>query len=210
MFKDRTAAAHLLASKLGNYKNAAGVVLAVPRGGVPVAYIIARELGFPLDIVLIKKIGHPDNKEYAIGAASLTDYVVTPHPEVSESYIQQEVVRIRTRLEAMHKQFLDDRAPITLAGKTVIVVDDGAATGHTLLRTIGVIKKQHPAKVVVAVPVASRSAADLLSREADEVVTCLIPPDFYGVGAYYENFREVSDEEVGFYLDKLDRLRKAG
>lgn len=209
MFKDRKAAGLALAAKLSAYQNAAGLVLAVPKGGVPVAYYVAHELGFPLDIVLVKKIGHPNNKEYAIGAASLTDHVVTRNIGIPESYIEAELARIRVRLTAMRKQFLGDRAPANLEGKTVIVVDDGAATGHTLLQTVGVIKKQHPAKIVVAVPVASRDAADLLSREADEVVACLVPENFYSVGAYYENFPDVSDAEVSFYLDKLQRLRKA-
>ncbi|MGN6395609.1 MAG: phosphoribosyltransferase [Mucilaginibacter sp.] len=210
MFKDRTAAGHLLAEKLSSYKNAPGLVLAVPRGGVPVAYCIARELGFPMDIILVKKIGHPNNKEYAIGAASLTDYVVTPHPDVSASYIEEEVARIRTRLTIMRQKFLGDREPADISGKTVIVVDDGAATGHTLLSTIDVIKKGKPAKIIVAVPVASRPAARLLAGAADEVVTCLTPDYFYGVGAYYENFKQVSDDEVAFYLDKFNRLSKAG
>lgn len=210
MFKDRTAAGRLLAAKLNKYKADAGVVLAVPRGGVPVAYYVATELGFPLDIVLIKKIGHPNNKEYAIGAASLTDYTVTPHAGVTDAYITQELQHIRNRLKTMRQQFLGDRKPESLEGKTVIVIDDGAATGHTLLRTLSVIRKGKPAKIVAAVPVASKNAAQLLAQEADEVITCLIPDDFYGVGAYYDNFDEVSDEEVSFYLDKLSRLHKTG
>lgn len=210
MFKDRIAAGQLLAAKLSQYKGDTGVILAVPRGGVPVAYYIARELGFPLDIVLIKKIGHPSNKEYAIGAASLTDYVVTPHAGVTDAYIGQELQRIRERLKMMRRRFLGDREPVSLEGKTVIVVDDGAATGHTLLSTLSVIKKGKPAQIIVAVPVASKNAVQLLSEEADEVITCLIPNDFYGVGAYYDNFAQVSDEEVSFYLDKLHRLNKTG
>ncbi|MCQ6958741.1 phosphoribosyltransferase [Mucilaginibacter aquariorum] len=210
MFKDRTAVGHLLAAKLGVYKTVPGVVLAVPCGGVPVAYYVAKELGLPLDLVLVKKIGHPNNKEYAIGAASLTDHVVVPQPDVPASYIEQELLRIRKRLAEMSRKFRGDAAAINLAGKTVIVIDDGAATGQTLLRTLSLIKKSQPAKVVVALPVASRPAMQILEKEADEVVVCLIPSDFYGVGAYYENFTEVSDDEVSYYLDKLNRLQRAG
>ena len=97
MFKDRIEAGLLLAAKLRKFKNDAGVVLAVPRGGVPVAYVVARELGFPIEIVLTKKLGHPMNKEYAIGAASLTDYFIMPHENVSEEYIHQELKDTRTR-----------------------------------------------------------------------------------------------------------------
>ncbi|QHS55340.1 phosphoribosyltransferase [Mucilaginibacter sp. 14171R-50] len=208
MFRDRTAAGHLLADKLSAYKKESGVVLAVPRGGVPVAYHVAKELRFPLDIVLIKKIGHPNGKEYAIGAASLTDYVVIPQQGVSQAYLEQELTGIRRRLAEMRKKFQGDAEPVDIKGKTVIVIDDGAATGHTLLRTLELIKKSRPAKVVVAIPVASAPAIKLLKDEADEVIACLVPPDFYGVGAYYDNFDEVSDDEVSFYLDKLHRLQK--
>lgn len=210
MFKDRTNAGQLLASKLHEYKNDPGVVMAIPRGGIPIAYYVARELGFPLDIVLIKKIGHPNQKEYAIGAASLTDFVVTPHADVPQSYIDQELIRIRKRLTEMRKKFQGNTESVDIKEKTVIVVDDGAATGQTLLRALELMKKSKPAKIIVAVPVASSAAVQLLQKEADEVITCLIPAYFYGVGAYYDNFNEVSDDEVSFYLDKLNRLRKAG
>jgi len=209
MFKDRTAAGRQLAAKLSAYKSEPGIILAIPRGGVPVAYDVAKELGFPLDIVLVKKIGHPRNKEYAIGAASLTDYIVTPHPEVTEAYIQHELVNIRRRLKTMREKFMTKHEPLNLSGKTVIIIDDGAATGRTLISTIGVIKKGKPGKVIAAVPVMSKDAVQAVRGVADEVITCLVPDDFFGVGAYYENFSEVSDEEVAYYLEKLEQLSKA-
>lgn len=206
MFKNRTEAGILLAEKLRKYKKDTGVILAVPRGGIPVAYIVAKELGFPLDIVLTKKIGHPSNKEYAIGAASLTDYFVIPHPEVTSAYIEQELILIRNRLELMRKKFMGDHKPEILTGKTVIIIDDGMATGNTLLSTVGVIKKSNPAKIVIGVPVASKSAVQKLSNEVDEVISLLVPEEFYGVGAFYDNFKEVNDDEVLFYLEKLKKL----
>lgn len=210
MFKDRIQAGKLLAFKLQKYKNDPGLVLAVPRGGVPVAYQVARELGFPLDVVLTKKIGHPNHKEYAIGAASLTDYFVIPHRDVPPEYIEQELISIRARLKEMYRKFMGDHEPETLDGKTVIVIDDGVATGNTLLGTISVIKKGKPAKIVIAVPVASKDAMRKLQQEANDVVALLVPEEFYGVGAFYENFSQVSDEEVLFYLEKLGRLKKTG
>lgn len=210
MFRNRIEAGKMLAEKLKKYKNESGIVLAVPRGGVPVAYAIARELGFPIEVILTKKISHPMHKEYAIGAASLTDYFVIPHENVSEEYIQQELLRIRSRLKEMYIRFMGDREPEDLKGKTVIVIDDGIATGNTLLGTINVLRKSNPAKIVIGVPVASQSAVQKLSEEVDEVVAILIPDVFYGVGAFYEDFEQVSDEEVMFYLDKLRELRKAG
>ena len=210
MFRDRSEAGLLLAQKLKKYKNMPGIVLAVPRGGVPVAYEVAKELGFPIEVILTKKIGHPGNKEYAIGAASLTDYFVIPHENVTQKYIEQELVRIRTRLKEMYLRFMGDKEPENLEGKTVIVIDDGIATGNTLLGTIQVLKKSNPGKIIIGVPVASENAVRKLSKEVDEVVAVFIPEEFYGVGAFYEEFAQVSDEEVMFYLDKLRELRKTG
>ncbi|HEX6171625.1 MAG TPA: phosphoribosyltransferase family protein [Chitinophagaceae bacterium] len=209
MFRDRLEAGMLLAAKLKKYKNDTGIVLAVPRGGVPVAYAVARELDFPIEIVLTKKIGHPANKEYAIGAASLNDYFIVPHENISEEYIAKELIVIRKRLKEMYKKFMGDREPESLEGKTIIVIDDGIATGNTLLGTVNVLRKSKPAKIIIAAPVASESAVDKLSTEVDEVITVLIPEIFYGVGAFYEDFRQVTDEEVMFYLDKLRELRQA-
>lgn len=210
MFHDRIDAGIQLATKLKKYKNEPGIVLAVPRGGVPVAYAVARELNFPIEVVLTKKIGHPMNKEYAIGAASLTDYFVIPHDDVSDSYIEEELKRVRIRLREMYKRFMGDREPENLEGKTVIVIDDGIATGNTLLGTVNVLQKSKPGKIVVAAPVASSSAVQKLAKEVDEVIVVLTPKVFYGVGAFYEDFEQVSDEEVMDYLDKLRELRKAG
>jgi putative phosphoribosyl transferase len=210
MFRNRIEAGELLAARLKKYKNDPGVVLAVPRGGVPVAYAVARELGFPIEVILTKKIGHPSNSEYAIGAASLTDYFVVPHEGVSEEYIKQELQRVRSRLKEMYVKFMGDKEPENLHGKTVIVIDDGIATGNTLMGTVHVLRKSKPGKIVIGVPVASESAVLKLAQEVDEVVAVKIPDDFYGVGAYYEDFEQVSDEEVLFYLDKLRELRKVG
>ncbi len=210
MFHDRTEAGLLLAAKLNKFKNEPGIVLAVPRGGVPVAYAVAKELDFPMEVIFTKKIGHPMNKEYAIGAASLTDYFIVPHDDVTEEYIQQELQRVRGRLKEMYIRFMGDRQPGNLEGKTVIVIDDGIATGNTLMGTVNVLRKSKPGKIVIGVPVASKSAVLKLSKEVDEVIALLIPVSFHAIGAFYENFEQVSDEEVMLYLDKLRELNKAG
>jgi putative phosphoribosyl transferase len=209
MFRDRIEAGFLLALKLKKYKDEPGIVLAVPRGGVPVAYAVARELGFPMEIILTKKIGHPMNKEYAIGAASLTDYFIIPHENVTQEYIEKELKRIRTRLKEMYTLFMGDKEPESLKGKTVIVIDDGIATGNTLLATVNVLRKSDPGKIIIGVPVASKEAAKKLSKKVDEIVAVLIPEEFYGVAAFYEDFKQVSDKEVILYLNKLRELRKA-
>lgn len=210
MFHDRTEAGLLLAEKLKRYQNDPCVVLAVPRGGMPVAYVVARKLGFPVEIIFTKKIGHPANKEYAIGAASLTDYFIIPHENISDEYIREELKRIRTRLKAMYKMFMGDKEPESLDGKTVILVDDGIATGNTLLGTVNVLRKSHPAKIIIGVPVASKDAVEKLSKVVDKVVAVIIPNQFYGVGAFYEDFDQVSDREVMYYLDRLNELKEAG
>ena len=203
MFRNRMEAGLMLAARLQKYKDKAGVILAVPRGGVPVAYAVAKELGLPVQLILTKKIGHPLNKEYAIGAAGLSDYFVIPHDNVTDDYIEEELTRIRTRLREMQKLFMGNKVPLSLEGKTVIVVDDGIATGNTLLGTINLLRKSKPGKIVIGVPVASGKAIEKLSEVADEVVAVLVPDEFYGVGAFYEDFQQVSDEEVKFYMDKL-------
>ncbi|WP_395625992.1 phosphoribosyltransferase [Daejeonella sp.] len=207
MFKDRIEAGSLLAAQLSAYKSDQGVVLAIPKGGVPLAYVVAKELGFSMELVFTKKIGHPNNKEYAIGAASLSDYFVIPHYDVSEEYIQDELKVVRQKLQRMQDKFMADHKPENLNGKTVIIVDDGMATGNTVLSTISLIKKSKPAKIIVAVPVASRSAVQLVSKEADEVIVLKTPPDFSGVGVYYENFNDVSEQEVLLYLEKFRELK---
>lgn len=199
----------LLAEKLKKFKNDPGVILAVPRGGIPVAYAVATELGFPLEVVLTKKVSHPMNREYAIGAASLTDYFILSHENISESYIQQELKNIRKRLKEMHKKFMGDRVPETLEGKTIIVIDDGIATGNTILGTVRVLRKSKPGKIIIGVPVSSQAAIRKLSKEVNEVIALVVVEEFDGVGAYYEDFTQVTDEEAVIYLDKLREFRKA-
>ena len=210
MFYDRLEAGMLLAEKLMKYRDDPGVVLAVPRGGVPIAYVVARELGWPLDLLLTKKIGHPLNKEYAIGSVSLTERILIPHEEVSQSYIDKETERIRHRLREMYKKFMGDKEPEKLNDKTVIVIDDGIATGNTLMSTVNMLRKSTPRKIIIAVPVASFGALKKLSGMVDEIVCPLVPEYFGGVGAFYENFDQVSDDEVIYYLGKLKELKKAG
>jgi len=204
MYADRVEAGLVLADQLKKYAGQPGVVLAVPRGGVPLGFIIARELKLPLEILLSKKIGHPNNPEYAIGAVSLTDRVIIPHEGVSNEYIESETKRIREKLKENYKKFMGDNKPIDLKDKIVIIVDDGIATGNTLLSTVKMLRNQKPAKIVVAAPVASRSSVEKISKLVDEMVVPLIPKEFYGVGGFYKNFDQVSDEEVLIYLDKLN------
>lgn len=203
VFRDRIEAGILLAEKLEQYRNSDSIVLAIPRGGVPVAFQVAHSLNLPFDLILIKKIGHPNHKEFAIGAVSMTDYFVVPDAKVSDEYIRQELHRIRHRISIMEKKFRGDRPPLNIRGKKVIIVDDGIATGSTILGTIEMLKKDKPAKIIVASPVASRNAAEMLSQHVDEVVIVLIPEHFWGVGGFYNEFQQLTDDEVKVYLDQV-------
>jgi predicted phosphoribosyltransferase len=195
MFKDRTDAGKQLAQKLLNYKNKEAVVVAIPRGGLPLGAIIADAINAPLDVVLTKKIGHPLNKEYAIGAVSLEHKFITESVDASLSYIDEEVRRIRELLRQRQDQYYKNTTPKDLKNKIVIIVDDGLATGSTMLATITLIKDKAPTKIVVAVPVASASALEKINNSpfVDEVVCLRIPKNFKAVGQYYMEFYAVTD-----------------
>ncbi len=198
MFKDRIDAGTQLAKKLLHYKDQDVVVLAIPRGGLPVGAIVAKTLQAPLDVVLTKKIGHPYHKEYAIGAVSLESIVLSDAAGISKAYIDEETVRIREKLKKRQDQYYKNKSPENLKDKTVIIIDDGIATGNTVLVTVELVSKQTPSKIVVAIPVAPKSSIDKLNSSPyiDEVVCLQVPYGFYAVGQFYEDFYQVSDEEA--------------
>ncbi|MFY7840926.1 MAG: phosphoribosyltransferase [Lacibacter sp.] len=205
-YADRKDAGLKLAFRLRNFVMDECVICAIPRGAVPVAFEVAASLHFPLQLVLTKKIGHPINKEYAIGAAGLTSYFVWADEDVSEEYVKAEVERIQTRLQEMEQKFITGHTKVDLKGKTVIVVDDGIATGNTMLATIQLLRKEEPLKIVVTVPVASSQAYKFLQRDADEVVCLHIAENFTAVGSFYNDFTQVSDEDVLVYLDEMEKI----
>ena len=196
LIRNRETAARLLAGRLEKYRGERGVVLAIPRGGVPVAAPIARHLGLPLEVTLSKKIGHPANPEFAIGSVSLDSVQVDARADVPQAYIAAEVARIREGLRQKYSLYMGNKEHVPLQDRVVILVDDGVATGKTLLATIDLVKKEQPRKIVVAVPVASPSAYETVSSLVDEVVCLLVPIGFQAVGQFYEEFSQVSDEQV--------------
>ena len=153
ILQDRKEAGILLSQKLEKYQNSDAIILAVPRGGVPIGYEISKNLRLPLDIILSKKIGHPLNKEYAIGAVSLDSTIIDKHPDIPKEYIEREIKQLRESMKDKYNLYMGYRKPANIKGKTVIVVDDGIATGNTLLASIEMLKKRHPKKIIVAVPV---------------------------------------------------------
>ena len=210
MFENRTDAATQLADKLSSIKSEELVVLAIPRGGLPIGSVLAKTLGAPLDVVLTKKLGHPYQKEYAIGAVSLDGLILSDAIGIPKEYIEEETARIREVLKQRHRQYYKNRSPENLRDKTIIVVDDGVATGNTLLVTIGLVKKQEPKKIIVAIPVAPPSAIKLLEStpDIDEVVCLQVPHNFHAVGQFYEEFRQVSDQEAIRILEEANAQRK--
>jgi len=195
IFKDRKEAGILLSEKLKKYQNDKNaLILAVPRGGVPVGYEIANRLHLPLDIVLSKKIGHPTNKEFAIGAISMDSTLIDEHPEVPNEYIEKEIVRLRGLLQ--DKLYMGNRDTIDMKGKNIILVDDGIATGNTLLACIKMLRKRKPAKIIVAVPVLPFDRLNVFQKNTDEFVYLKASQYFRGVGGFYEQFDQVEDEEV--------------
>jgi putative phosphoribosyl transferase len=203
MFASREEAGRQLAARLEMRRGADVVVLALPRGGVPIAFEVARALGAPLDLVLVRKIGAPGNPELAV--AAIVDGAAPEIVEIedvmrvvgaSAAYVQAQGVRELAELERRRRTYLGDRAPVEVRGKTAIVIDDGIATGATMRAALRGLHRRGPARVVLAVPVAAPEALALLAREVDEIVCLHAPRDLGGVGAYYDDFRQVSDEEV--------------
>lgn len=206
MFRNRTDAALQLAERLEKYKDKNVVVLAIPKGGIPLGMIIAKALNAPLDVALSKKIGHPYNKEYAIGAVSLEDVILSSEHGVDRNYIAKETQRIREKLRKKFEAYHKNKASIPLKGKTVIIVDDGIATGNTIKVTAQLVKNQHPQKIIVAVPVAPRGAIQNLQdyKYIDEVICLLTPHNFHAVGQFYSEFEQVSEEEATALLEQTD------
>lgn len=197
MIKNREEAAIRLAALLKKYKDENPVVLAIPRGGVPIGYAVAKELKAPLDIALSKKIGHPFHKEYAIGSVSMEESIIDNDiVDVSEEYLQSEIKKIKESLKEKYKLFKGEEEPVSLKNKIVIITDDGIATGNTMMATVLMVKKQNPHKIILAIPVASEQAVEMLKQEVDEIITLLIPPIFFSVGQFYENFEQTNDETV--------------
>jgi putative phosphoribosyl transferase len=211
MFKDRYDAALQLAEKLKKYKGKTGILFAIPRGGVPIGYVIARELGFPLELMLSKKIGYPGQSEYAIGSVTLQGTVVnTQVPGISEEYVHSESKRILEELKQKHHYFTGNGKIIDPDNKIVILADDGIATGNTMIAAAEALKKHNPEKIIVAVPVAPAHSINKLKEYIDEIVCLEIPYEFHGVSQFYMDFAQVNDTEVKQLLALASEREKKG
>jgi putative phosphoribosyl transferase len=213
LFADRQDAGRRLATALRRFKGRNPVVLALPRGGVPVGFEIAAKLGAPLDVVLVRKIGHPLSPELAIGAVAdgeevekVIDDRAVAALGISQAYLDEEIARQMRAIEDRRRRYFKGRSPIDIRQRAAIVVDDGIATGATMRAALRAVRRRVPAKLVLAVPVAPADVLEALRSEVDEIICLASPEDFDAVGSYYDDFRPVEDESV---IDLLDRAAEA-
>ncbi len=200
-FTDRVDAGKRLASSLKNFSGKKGIVLAIPRGGVVVGYEIAKVLNLPLDVIIPRKIGAPDNPELAIGAVAedgtaILDNRLIAYLGVSKEYIKEETARQKREIERRLKLYRHDTSYPNLKGLDVIVVDDGIATGSTMKAALASVKNRGAVSVTVAIPVGPPSTIEELNEIADRVVCLYTPEYFQAIGEFYSNFSQTEDEEV--------------
>ncbi len=201
-FQDRIDAGRRLARALAHYAGRRDVtVLGLPRGGVPVAAEVARALRADLDVFVVRKLGVPGQEELAMGAIAsggvrVLNESVVDALHIDSASLERVAAQERRELERREQAYRGDRPPLDVRGRVAILVDDGLATGSTMRAAVAAMKRLGPARVVVAVPVGASESVELLRREADEVVCPEIPEPFYGVGQWYDDFAQTSDEEV--------------
>jgi putative phosphoribosyl transferase len=210
LFADRSDAGRKLAERLMHLAGASPVVLALPRGGVPVGFEIAKALGAPLDLVLVRKIGAPFQPELALGAVvdgsraeTVLNEDLVRELQIPEDYLAAASARQLDEIERRRELYLAGRASVPVEGRTAIVVDDGIATGATMEAALHATRRARPRRLVLAVPVAPPDTLERLRPQVDEVVCLAMPQLFGAIGAFYDDFRQLSDEEV------VDLLRRA-
>ncbi|HEY8203544.1 MAG TPA: phosphoribosyltransferase [Pyrinomonadaceae bacterium] len=212
IYRDRIDAGQQLAARLSDYANRDDVlVLALPRGGVPVAYEVAKALHAPLDIFLVRKLGVPGHEELAMGAistggvrvinADVVDYLRIP-ARVVDAVVDAEL----RELERRERLYRGSRAEPDVSGKTLILVDDGLATGSTMRAAVEALRQQNPARIVVAVPVSAAQTCDEYRMGVDEIICAQTPEPFMGVGMWYRDFSQTTDEEVREILARSENL----
>lgn len=215
IFKNRMDAGKFLASKLSEYANRADViVLGLPRGGVPVAYEVARKLHAPLDVFLVRKLGVPGHEELAMGAIAGGGVRVLNHDVLSQLGIPEDIIELvvaseQRELARREREYRGDQPPLDLRGRTVIVVDDGMATGSSMRAAVQALRQKQPQRIIVAVPVGAREICESFHDEVDTVAVCAVTPEpFTAVGLWYADFSQTTDDEVRELIDRC-RTKKA-
>lgn len=217
MFRDRLEAGKLLAAEVAKLDLKEPIILALPRGGVPVAAEVARTLAAPLDLVIVRKVGAPGNPELAIAAivdGNPPDVVLNQEIiealGLSDDELAWQVKQERPELERRRLAYRGKRQPRSVIGRTVVLVDDGAATGTTMKVAVRALKRRSPASIVVALPVAPPDTVEDLAREADITICLSQPPDFRALGYHYRDFRQLADDEVIGHLNDARRVSRIG
>ncbi len=209
-YLDRREAGVALARRLATYAGRPDViVLGLPRGGVPVAFEVARGLNAPLDVFVVRKLGLPGHEEFAMGAVASGGIGVLNRDlirtmGVSDADVARVLSAEQHEVERREREYRDDRPPVAVSGKIVILVDDGLATGSLMLAAVEALKERHPSRLVAAVPVGAADTCSALGRYADDVVCAITPTPFYGVGSWYTDFRQTTDDEVRALLWRAD------
>lgn len=214
MFKDRIEAGQVLAKELIRYRNAEdALILAIPRGGVVVAYEVARLNRLPLDVIVIRKIGTPANEELAAGAAGLDSYILNDDIVeayfISPDYIAEQVHIKQDQIRERYAFLRGNRPFYSVAGKTIIVVDDGLATGATMTMALRIVQQGNPKRLVCAVPVAPQDTVQRLQTIVDEVVCPLPPQYFHAIGEFYQDFSQTDDAEAKRLLEEAAKFRSS-
>lgn len=211
-FRDRSEAGQYLAKLLSDYENKPNViVLALPRGGVPVAYEVARALNAPLDIFVVRKLGVPGYDELAMGAIAsggirVLNHSVVDYLDISDDVIDLVAQRERTELNRREKLYRGSRPALDLTGRIIIIIDDGMATGSSMRAAVRALRYQEPEKIIVAVPVGAKDSCDWFMKQPNTICICAITPEpFDGVGLWYRDFSQTSDEEVQQLLARVAR-----
>lgn len=216
IFNDRKQAGQLLAEKLVRFRNEHPLVLALPRGGLPVGLEIAKALEAPLDVVLVRKIGAPGQEELAAGAIVdgeqpelVLNQEVVEFYDISNEYLEDQKRQQLAEIERRRTQYLEGRAPADIMDKTLIIVDDGIATGASMSAAVRALKRRRPRKVIVAVPVAPGETVTKLEKEADEVICLDMPHAFLAIGNFYQNFAQLTDKDVINILREANSSNKS-
>ncbi len=215
VFKDRVEAGQILASQLAKYETKEPLVLGLPRGGVPVAFEVAKALKAPLDVYIVRKLGVPGHEELAMGAIATGDVCVLNESvigylRISKELIATEIKKEKEELQRRERVYRSGRDALDVANRTVLLIDDGIATGSTIKAAIAALKKQQAAQIIVGVPVAPLSAIEELKQEVDDLVCVLTPDCFIAISLWYDEFPQTTDEQVCELMERAERQKQIG